>query len=349
MRLRSAARKGRWARVAAGVGLAVVVFTALGSSTAARVASAVAVPPPPAGLSAISLDGSVGLAWQPVSGATGYVVYRGLTPTTVTTAITPAGGTSAVSFSDAGAVNGTSYYYAVTALGTSGESQPSSEAGATPQARSCSTGNAIAVENCFPGTSAWKLTSPGQPPTGIEGYATSTSVNAGQSVDLKVNTAAGAPYHIEIYRTGYYGGSEARLISVLPGLTGVSQDACQKDFDTGLVDCSSWSVTSTISTTSAWPTGVYLLRLVREDNGTDYHILLVVWHDGSSSDIFYAAPVTTYEAYNNWGGRSLYAYNSSGGNTVAGTPQAVKVSFDRPFNQPLNGDRNWYTKSDLQN
>src|SRR5438309_10922937 len=30
-------------------------------------------------------------------------------------------------------------------------------------------------------------------------------------------------------------------------------------------------------------------------------------------------------------GKSLYEYNSSGGNTVAGTPRAVKVSFNRPY------------------
>jgi hypothetical protein len=312
-------------------------------------AGAVAVPPAPTGLTAIALDGSVELAWQPVSGATGYVVYRGSSPTSVTTAITPVGGVVGTSFTDSSAVDGTTYYYDVTALGTSGESVPSNQTGATPQARSCSSGNAIVVENCFPGTTNWKLVSPAQPPTGIEGFATATSVNAGGSVDLKVNTASGAPYHIEIYRTGYYGGSEARLVSVIPGLSGVAQPYCQKDYTTGLTDCSNWSTTATITTTPDWPTGVYLLRLVRDDNGTDYHILLVVRNDASASSIFYAVPVTTYQAYNNWGGKSLYAYNSTGSNTVADTPQAVEVSFDRPFNQPLNGDRNWYTKSDIQN
>ena len=49
----------------------------------------------------------------------------------------------------------------------------------------------------------------------------------------------------------------------------------------------------------------------------------------------YGLPVSTYQAYNKWGGKSLYTFNSSGDVTVAGTPRAVKVSFDRPYDQSL--------------
>jgi hypothetical protein len=50
----------------------------------------------------------------------------------------------------------------------------------------------------------------------------------------------------------------------------------------------------------------------------------------------YQQPVTTYEAYNNYPnngktGKSLYEFDSYGANTIAGTPRAVKVSFDRPY------------------
>src|SRR5262249_35882908 len=44
-----------------------------------------------------------------------------------------------------------------------------------------------------------------------------------------------------------------------------------------------------------------------------------------TSDIVYQVPVATYQAYNNWGGKSLYDFNSTSGNP------AVKVSFDRPY------------------
>jgi hypothetical protein len=48
--------------------------------------------------------------------------------------------------------------------------------------------------------------------------------------------------------------------------------------------------------------------------------------------ILVEVPVDTWEAYNDWGGKSLYAYNSTGG--VA----AVKVSFNRPWSS--DGDPN---------
>jgi hypothetical protein len=48
--------------------------------------------------------------------------------------------------------------------------------------------------------------------------------------------------------------------------------------------------------------------------------------------ILVEVPVNTWEAYNDWGGKSLYAYNSTRG--VA----AVKVSFDRPWSS--DGDPN---------
>jgi len=39
---------------------------------------------------------------------------------------------------------------------------------------------------------------------------------------------------------------------------------------------------------------------------------------------------TTWQAYNGWGGKSLYNYNSSGIDMPVGTTRAVEVGFDRP-------------------
>jgi Domain of unknown function (DUF4082)/Bacterial Ig-like domain len=297
----------------------------------------------PTGLTALALSSRVVLAWQPVSGATSYQVFRGSGSGQPTTQL---GSANATTFTDGSAGNGSTYTYAVTAVTGGAQSAQSNWAQATPGAMSG--GNAIASENSFPGSTGWKLQGSAQAPTGIEGFATATSINGGGSVDLKITSDDGIPFHIEIYRMGYYGGAQGRLISVLPGLTGVDQDNPQKDPDLGLIDASNWTVSATISTTSDWPTGVYLLRLVRDDNTFDNHIILVVRNDGAAADIVYGLPVTTYQAYNDWGGRSLYTFNSAGGNTEAGTPRAVKVSFDRPYNQSLDGQRNWFVNCDIQ-
>src|SRR4029453_1782161 len=70
-------------------------------------------PSAPTGVTAIALDGKVGLAWQAVTGATSYQGLRGTSPA-------------------------------------------SNPGQATPRLRSCTKGNTIAIENCFPGTANWK-------------------------------------------------------------------------------------------------------------------------------------------------------------------------------------------------
>ena len=56
-------------------------------------------------------------------------------------------------------------------------------------------------------------------------------------------------------------------------------------------------------------------------------------------------PTATYEAYNTFGGKSLY-YGTEGGNTVSGTSRAVKVSFQRPLAQ-VGAHLNWFTGPDI--
>ena len=101
-------------------------------------------------------------------------------------------------------------------------------------------------------------------------------------------------------------------------------------------------------TSASWPTGVYLAKLVREDNNTESQILFVVRHDGGHADVLYRVPDTTYQAYNNYGGRSSYDWNSSGDPTVSGTSRAVKVSFNRPYKQVFTTQRDFYTFTDVE-
>ena len=300
-------------------------------------------PGAPDGVTAIALDGRTGLGWQAVAGATSYQVLRGTSPTAITTSV---GTTAATTFTDPTATNGTTYYYAVKAVG-SGTSAASTAVQAISRARSCTTGNAIVVENCFPGTTAWKSGgSDGITQGGIEGFANATSINAGQSVDLKVNTQDGKPYRLEVYRSGYYAGTQGRLISTIPNLTGTLQSGCERNDDTtGIIDCSNWDTSYRLTTTADWPSGVYLIKMVRTDNGSEDHILLVVRNDSATTAATYVVPVSTYQAYNNWGGKSLYDFNSTGETTQSGTARALKVSFDRPY----NGTRDWYTEVDVQN
>ncbi len=324
------------------LGLASVALLSSAQSSGAAPTTA------PTGVTGIALDSSVQLSWQSVTGATGYTVYRGTSPTAVTTALTGVGAVTTTTYTDSNAVNGTTYYYAVRAASSGIESASSFAVQATPVLRSCSTGNAVVLENCFPGNPDWNVRNTDQVANGgIEGYATSQSINKGQSIDLKINSSAATTVNIEIYRSGYYGGAGARLFSTIENVPGVAQPTCASNGTTGLLDCANWSTSATISTTSNWPSGIYLARIVRNDNGDDNQIIFVVRDDSSHSDVAYGTSMTTFEAYNNYGGKSLYTFNSLGQTTVSGTPRAVKVSFDRPFEQPRSGLRDWYTNDEF--
>ena len=59
------------------------------------------------------------------------------------------------SFDDTAATDGTTYYYSVRAVvGGTEEAAGSPVVQASPVARSCSTGNPIVLENCYPGNRA---------------------------------------------------------------------------------------------------------------------------------------------------------------------------------------------------
>ena len=87
----------------------------------------------PFNLHALPGHAQVVLTWNGYAGMSGYNVYRGTTsggPYTLITSTPVAGAT----YTDTTAVNGTTYYYVVTAVNSIGESLRSNEAYATPEA-----------------------------------------------------------------------------------------------------------------------------------------------------------------------------------------------------------------------
>jgi hypothetical protein len=73
------------------------------------------------------------------------------------------------------------------------------------------------------------------------------------------------------------------------------------------------------------PSGVFIAKLVREDGvAGENQIPFIVRDDGTAkSDILMQTSDTTWQAYNAWGGNSLYTGSPAG--------RAYKVSYNRPF------------------
>jgi hypothetical protein len=185
----------------------------------------------------------------------------------------------------------------------------------------------IVHENRLPGTTDWQLI---HFQDDIEGFASKTSINQGETIDFYVNTNT-ATFDITIYRSGYYGGTGGRLIKSIENLKGTVQPAGYIDRATGFATYSNWSPSYHLETDSAWVSGIYIAKLVRRDTGGENQILFVVRDDARDADILYQQSVTTYHAYNNYGGKSLYNFNSSAYNTVSEEFRAVKVALKRPY------------------
>jgi len=203
----------------------------------------------------------------------------------------------------------------------------------------------VQENNCSgPGSDGWRLV---EYSPDVAGFATKTSVNLGENVTLKlgrVNTSAAASVRVDVYRMGYYGNTGGRLISAASS-TGVSVNnlfgnCSATNTTTGLKSCSGWASSYTIPGAALPASGVYTVKLTTP-GGLENTITFVVRDDSRvpNADMLFAVPTASYEAYNDWGGKSLYFDTGGGGKTIAGTPRAVKVSFDRPLNDPRQGNR----------
>ncbi len=86
-------------------------------------------PAAPASLNAYPGNGQITLVWAPSAGASSYTLKRGASSGNETTTVIT---TTNTTWSDTGLVNGTTYYYTVTASGSSGSSINSPEASTAP-------------------------------------------------------------------------------------------------------------------------------------------------------------------------------------------------------------------------
>ncbi len=157
----------------------------------------------------------------------------------------------------------------------------------------------------------------------IEGYASAVSVNRGEDIKLFVNTQE-PTYSLEVLRVGWYGGRGMK--QVMPAVTrrGLAQSAPMLDSTSGLIECD-WQDPYTLHVPASndptiWPSGIYVAKLTSGSSRKQNYIVFVVRDDARPSDLLFQSSVTTYQAYNDWGGRSLYS-----------KPRATKVSFNRPY------------------
>jgi hypothetical protein len=176
----------------------------------------------------------------------------------------------------------------------------------------------------------------------IQGFATSMSVNAGETIAFKIKLkTAPIQYHIDIYRLGYYGGLGARKVDTVtpdPSVFSQTQPACLCDsLPTGLIDCGNWAVSASWPVPANAVSGIYLAKLVRDNvaNPRGSHIVFVVRNDQRASDILFQTSDLTWHAYNAYvDDENIARKNSLYGDCNGGlfpNGRAFKVSYNRPF------------------
>lgn len=224
-----------------------------------------------------------------------------------------------------------------------------------PPAATAQISNPIAAENALPGTSSWIITTNAYASAGqISGYATDVSVNEGGTISFAVSTRfAGDGYSFKIFRLGYYQGLGGRQVYELDNQVGLAQGYyVDHSFVTGLANqlpsnCQScifdpldslnqhtymmdanWQVTQTLHVPATWVTGYYLVLLTTAE-GKQSYIPFIVRDDAQHGAYLVQASVTTWQAYNYWGGRNAYGYWN--GTIQDGTGRSRIVSYNRPY------------------
>jgi hypothetical protein len=188
---------------------------------------------------------------------------------------------------------------------------------------------AIGTENQNTGSTGWMITNPAN--IQIQAYTDKVSYNPGETVSFFVSVpTGGTTYTLNIYRLGYYKGLGGRLIANLGTFTGAAQGywdgTTLQNCPTAIIDSTThnceagWSVSTTWTIPNTAVTGVYVALFKENATNKQCPVGFVV-KGNFGADYAVVRPTTTDQAYNSWGGWSLY--------TVEGT--GVKVSYNRPI------------------
>jgi hypothetical protein len=151
----------------------------------------------------------------------------------------------------------------------------------------------------------------------IQAYTSATSVLPGEQIDFLVSydhETSSSHFTIDFYRIG---APEIHL-----NQQNGSADAYPIPVDYNYSGCQ-WPPGYSLQVPDDWTSGVYRARLTGSSGDTtDVLFVVKAAAPGTSSKVLVASAVNTYQAYNGWGGGSLYS-----------TPRSVTVTFDRPGDQ----------------
>lgn len=201
--------------------------------------------------------------------------------------------------------------------------------------------SSVATENAQPGSN-WKTASVVKDGTGsevggvyrpgvIEGYVTTSgatlSARPGDTVRFHVNVIENSPVRFDVYRMGYYRGLGSRELATFAA-TVRPQPEYAGNSATGLVIAPWRGIPFTLP--REWVSGIYVVKMTMLTGdrypGAQSYMILVVRNDSRMTPILYQVSDFAWQAYNWFEGYNFY--NSPPGAVL---PQALQISFDRPY------------------
>jgi hypothetical protein len=186
----------------------------------------------------------------------------------------------------------------------------------------------IAAANAQPGTSSWFVpVNQRAPQTELAVWASPYALRFGDTLDVYIHATRGA-VAITVYRMGWYRGTGGHIVYQHSGIAATVQPACSQPFP-GPVSCP-WTRTLGIPVGDDWVSGIYLIKVVDQANLAAYYP--VVLTDPRPAAFVAVVPQFTWQAYNTYGGSSLYTSNQSeDSGEVDVRSFAHFVSFERPY------------------
>ena len=225
----------------------------------------------------------------------------------------------------AAAASGRSSASAVSSAGTAAASTTSTS---VPPATTTTVDprNIIQIENARPGTSDFAVRM--EPPwvDMLHAWCDHDSAHQGDTVTIFATTRA-PTFTAEAFRFGFYGGATGRKVwQALGPIPGTDQPPPTVDPATNMRSCAHWSPSFSVPITRDWTPGMYMFRLIGADGGATFVPLTVL--DDRKADLLVVSAITTWNAYNTYGGANLY--RGDGGRSKV-------VTFDRPYHESGSG------------
>ena len=156
------------------------------------------------------------------------------------------------------------------------------------------------------------------------GYTGQASVLPGEPITLYASTTARS-FTVNAYRMGWYKGDQARLVWHSGTVRGLRQRTANVLAPTNTVE-TGWGPSLTIPT-GDWPEGSYLLRMDAE-SGAQRYVPVTVRSASTAGKVVIKNSVSTWQAYNTWGGYDLY---HGPGGIADYNNRSLSVSLDRPY------------------